>query len=836
MEETALEFNEITKTFPGVKALDDVSFSCRRGEVHAVVGENGAGKSTLMKIVAGVYTPDSGDVLWNGSVARFSGPRDAQSQGIRIIYQELDLLPYMTLAENIALGREPLGRWRLMDRRVMERRAEELMRQLGVEVEVQTPVFRLSVAQQQLGEIAKALSEKASLLIMDEPTASLAREEVEKLFSIISLLKSQGVTVLYVSHRLEEIFRIADRVTVLKDGRYQGTFPVRKTSQTDLIRRMVGRELSEMYPPRGNGRGSVAMEVRNMVRLPRLRGVSFHVHAGEVLGIAGLVGSGRTELARSIFGADVAEQGEVRVRGHQAAVETPKRAAQTGLAFVTEDRKLEGLVLGLSVRENIALPSLASRQWLGFVRMKQERSLVQSYLGQLEVRTPSPEREVRFLSGGNQQKVVLAKWLATDPDVLIFDEPTRGIDVGAKTELYQIIREMADQGKAVVMISSDLPEILGMSDRVLVMRDGRVSGVLDMHEASEEAILTLATGDGDSSQKALHSTVAKKPSAESTGPAAPASGSWFPRSVLGEGRNVAVILTALLALLIFSFSVSEPFRSPYNLTNILRQGMALGMVSIGQTLALLAGGIDLSVGSVITLTNLFSAGLMEGSTALIAPVVLLCLALGAGIGLLNGTLVVFLRMPAFIVTLGTMTIGKGVALIYTRGPVGSISPAYRWMADGFLGPFPVPGAILAAALVLGVVFLRRVRSGHYIYAVGGNANLARLSGIPVRRIQLLAYVLCGTLAAATGLYLSSRMGSGDPNIGPGFELDSITAAIVGGTVLGGGQGGLVGAMGGVFLVSILNNVLNLLDVESWYQQIIKGCILLLAVGVYHRRD
>jgi ribose transport system permease protein len=303
-----------------------------------------------------------------------------------------------------------------------------------------------------------------------------------------------------------------------------------------------------------------------------------------------------------------------------------------------------------------------------------------------------------------------------------------------------------------------------------------------------------------------------------------------------EHANLAVISGALAALFIFSVSVSEPFRSLYNLMNILRQGMALGLVSVGQTLVLLAGGIDLSVGSVITLANLFSAGLMDGSNAMIFPVVVLCLALGAGIGLANGALVVYLRIPAFVATLGTMIIGRGLALIYARGPVGSVSSAYRWIADGSIGPIPAPAFIWAIVLALGIIFLRSMRSGHYHYAVGGNVDLARLSGIPVKRIQLLAFSLCGTLAAATGLFLSSRMGSGDPTIGPGFELDSITAAIVGGTILGGGRGGLLGTIMGVFLVGVLNNVLNLLDVASWYQQIIKGLILLLAVSIYRKSN
>ncbi len=836
MNDTILSCKKISRSFPGVKALDNVSFSCHRAEVHAVVGENGAGKSTLMKVLAGVYPPDSGQILWNNTAVNFSGPRDAQSHGISIIYQELDLIPYMTLAENIALGREPLTSRNLIDRRTIERQARELMHQLGVDTDVRAPVYRLSVAHQQLGEIAKALSVDADLIIMDEPSASLAQSEVEKLFEIIALLKSQGVTILYVSHRLEEVFSVADRVTVLKDGLCQGTFSVRETSRADLIRHMVGRQLSEMYPARGDGHGEVILEVRDIARPPKLQGVSFQAYAGEVLGIAGLVGSGRTELARCIFGADRAERGEIWLRGKQVTLGDPKRASQSGLAFVTEDRKSEGLVLGLSVRENIALPSLSARQFAGFVQLGKEKAVVRSYLEQLKIRTPSPEREVQFLSGGNQQKVILAKWLAREPDVIIFDEPTRGIDVGAKTEIYEIIRDMARRGKAVVFISSELPEILGMSDRILVMHDGQVNGILEAENATEEAILHLATGEGEAGRSTLNLKREEKIASVDRQKGQPLLQRINVLALMQEHSNLVAISGALAALLIFSISVSEPFRSLYNLMNILRQGMALGLVSIGQTLVLLAGGIDLSVGSVITLTNLFSAGLMDGSNVLIFPVILFCLALGAGIGLANGALVVYLRIPAFVATLGTMIIGRGLALIYARGPVGSVSRAYRWIADGSIGPIPAPAFIWATVLALGIIFLRSMRSGHYHYAVGGNVDLARLSGIPVKRIQLLAFSLCGTLAAATGLFLSSRMGSGDPTIGPGFELDSITAAIVGGTILGGGRGGLIGTIMGVFLIGVLNNVLNLLDVASWYQQIIKGMILLLAVSIYRKSN
>jgi ribose transport system ATP-binding protein len=462
--------------------------------VHALVGENGAGKSTLMKILAGAQPPDSGEILINGQRAHFDNPRDAQTHGISIIYQDFNLVPDLDVVENIFLGHEPRTRRGLLDRGAMRREAQVLLDRLGVSLDLEARVGRLTVAQQQMVEIAKALSHEASIVVMDEPSAVLAGHELERLFEIIAALKSHGVTVIYISHRLDEVFRIADRVTVLKDGQWMGTLDVTDVTKPELIRLMVGRNLDEAFPTATLGDHEVVLEVRGLSRHGVLHDVNFRLHQGEVLGLAGMVGSGRTALARALFGADSFDNGEIILDGRRIRPGQPREAISAGIAFVPEDRKTEGLITGMSLRRNLTLPILGRlRQRLGWVNEPQERAIVQDAIRDLSIKTPSLDQEVQYLSGGNQQKVVLAKWLATHPRVVILDEPTHGIDVGAKAEVYTIIRTLANQGTAILMISSELPEIIGMSDRILVMRSGRVVAELSRGEASEEKILTMAT-------------------------------------------------------------------------------------------------------------------------------------------------------------------------------------------------------------------------------------------------------------------------------------------------------------------------------------------------------
>ncbi len=495
MSTPALQMNSITKTYPGVRALDSVSFDVARGEVHALCGENGAGKSTLMKILAGAQPMDTGEILINGEQVHMTTPQKAMELGVSIIYQEFNLVPYLNAAENIFLGREPKAAVPgFIDFSKMYSDSQAVIDQLGVELNVRTPVNSLSIAQQQMVEIAKATSRNSTIIAMDEPSATLTEHEMHALFDLIRSLKAKGVSIIYISHRLEEIFEIADRVTVLRDGKYVGTKPISETNREDLIKMMVGRELTDIIPKVPAEIKGPALSVKGLTRKGVLEDINFTVHQGEVLGLAGLVGAGRTEVARAIFGADAIDAGEIWLDGKQIKVRSPKDAIRQGIGLVTEDRKALGLILGMVIRENISMANLDALTKLGFVNRGEEKRVALKYIEDLMIKTPSCEQTVQNLSGGNQQKVVLAKWLFTESKVLIFDEPTRGIDVGAKTEIYHLMNRLAANGAAIIMISSELPEILGMSDRILVMHEGRIAGELSREQATQEKIMHLATG------------------------------------------------------------------------------------------------------------------------------------------------------------------------------------------------------------------------------------------------------------------------------------------------------------------------------------------------------
>jgi ribose transport system ATP-binding protein len=487
-----LEMRGITKRFPGVLALENVDFEVRPGEVHVLVGENGAGKSTLMKIISGVYVADSGDMLFKGQPVKFTTPRQAQNAGITTIYQELNLIPQLSIAENIFLGGE-LAHGALLDWREMYRRTDEMLARLHLNIDPRTKVAALGVAQQQMVEVAKALHHRADLIIMDEPTSALSLSEIQDLFNIIRELKAEGVSVIYISHHLDEVFEIGDRVTVLRDGHHILTTKTNKINMDRLISLMVGRQLSEQFPKETTERGREVLRVDGLTRGDKLRDISFSAYAGEVLGIAGLVGAGRTELVRAIFGADPIDNGSISIDGTPVVIRNPRDAIRHGIGLLTEDRKQQGLVLKMSTRDNTTL-SVLKRLTRGlFTSRSKERDLTQRFIDNLAIKASSQNQLVVNLSGGTQQKVVLSKWLAIEPRVLIFDEPTRGIDVGAKVEIYRMMNELAQQGVAIIMISSELPEILGMSDRILVLAQGRITAVLDRSDADQEKLLQYAT-------------------------------------------------------------------------------------------------------------------------------------------------------------------------------------------------------------------------------------------------------------------------------------------------------------------------------------------------------
>lgn len=492
-EDNILELKHISKYYPGVTALDDVSLSVRRGEIHALIGENGAGKSTLIKTCSGAIEPSKGEIVVNGKSFTSMTPKLSEENGIGVIYQEFNSVGDLTVAENIFLGRA-IRRGILVDFSAMEKKAQEILDSLHIKIKPSAMVKDLSVGYQQMVEIAKAMSQNAQVLIMDEPSAPLTNAEVENMFAVVDLLKSRGVTIIYISHRLEEIFRLSDRITVLRDGQYVTTLNTEDTDEDELIKYMVGRQLNEVYPTRNPEciQKEVIFEAQDVCGNGD-KDISFQIHKGEVLGLGGLVGAGRTEFAEMIFGAEKKISGKFLFKGKEINPKTPKDAINIGIGLVPEDRKAKGALLGLSIQENINMPIYHRIAKGSVINYRKAKEIAKRYKEEISIKTPSLEQKVKNLSGGNQQKVILAKWLAAESELLIFDEPTRGIDVGAKQEIYTLINSLVEQGKAILMISSEMEELMGMSDRIIILAEGCVSGEITKPEFNQETIMQLAS-------------------------------------------------------------------------------------------------------------------------------------------------------------------------------------------------------------------------------------------------------------------------------------------------------------------------------------------------------
>jgi ribose transport system ATP-binding protein len=489
-----LSMEHVNKSFPGVQALNDVALQVAKGEVHALVGENGAGKSTLMKILTGALPKDSGTIRLEGREVSIQTPGDALALGISMIHQELNLVPYLDVGENIYLGREPVGPLGRIHWRRLYADAEAQLQDMRMNLDPHALVGELSIAQQQMVEIGKALSRHAQLIIMDEPTSSLTERETDQLFEMIRSLKSQGVTIVYISHRLEEIFEIADRVTVLRDGKTVGTYPVKQVTPASLVEKMIGRDVQEMFAKEPAPRQNTVLEVKHLESADFLRDITFKLDRGEILGLAGLVGSGRTTLARTLFGAEPTQGGEIWIEGRQVRINSPQAAIRQRIGLVPEDRKDQALFLNMAVSENIVMSDLPHLSRFGLLEPGRIREVARTYVDRLGIRTPSLHQRTRNLSGGNQQKIAIARWLTLNPRILILDEPTRGIDVGAKAEVHALMSRLAKEGMGILMISSELPEILGVSDRILVMREGHLVAEFERGEATQEKIMLAATG------------------------------------------------------------------------------------------------------------------------------------------------------------------------------------------------------------------------------------------------------------------------------------------------------------------------------------------------------
>jgi len=817
-----------TKVFGGTVAIADVSIALRAGEVLALLGENGAGKSTCVKLLAGVYRPDAGHVLVGGDPVSFHSPLQAQRAGIAVMHQHPGLFPDLSIGENLFIGQTGAGASWLIDRGHIRTEARRLLGLVGLDADIDAPLSRLRTSEQQLVEIARALSLDARVLIMDEPTAALSQREVERLFSVVNDLRGHGVAMMFVGHRMDEIYRVADRIAVLRDGRLVGTESAADLSREHAVRLMVGRSLDGLYPHHGTVAGDVVLRADGLSRAGVFHDVSFELRAGEILGFGGLVGSGRTEIARVLFGIDQPDAGTISLDGAPVHLASARDAMDRGIAYVSEDRIGQSLVMDFSILTNASLTVLDETTRVGLVSRAKELALATPFLDRLRLRFRSYDQPVSTLSGGNQQKVVLSKWLATRPRVLILDEPTQGIDVQAKADVHAMIADLAAQGLAIILISSELPELLGMCDRMIVLREGEISATFERDSATQEKVISAATDAHKAERDTARPYLAgEQPSiaSEVTGP------SWrrfFARREFG--------LVAAIAAVVIPISILNPrMLSGANLSALAMDAGLLMTVAVGQMLVLITRNIDLSVAAVIGLAAYGAASTLHVHPEIgIVGGVLLACGIGLAAGLVNGFVVTWGRVPAIVVTLGTMTIFRGLNSLWAGGKqVSADQVPQAWLDMTSANLIGIPAVLLIALATLGVIAfaLRSTVIGRELYAIGSNPAGAALIGIPARARILLAFAIGGLLAGFDGALWASRYATVDARVAYGFELTVIAAVVVGGVAVRGGSGTVLGVALGALTLLVINNGLTLVRVDPLWLQGVYGLVILAAIGI-----
>lgn len=823
------EMKGIAKKFPGVLALDNVSISVLPGEVCALLGENGSGKSTLIKVLCGLYTADEGEIYFNGKQVNVKDPGQAQKLGITTIHQEINLIPNMDIASNMFLNCEPMKNRLIIDHKTMYRKAQEVLNSLEIELDPKTKVSGLSVAEKQLVVISKAMVNEMRVLVLDEPTAALPASEVERLFRIIGRLKEQGVGIIYVSHRLEEIERLADRVTILRDGQLITTRDKKDLTIDDIIRLMVGRDVHKMSRAEIENRfRETVYGVTNLSYRRVFHDITLELKKGETLGIAGLVGSGRTELAMALGGALPNAKGQFFFNGMEANVSSPTAALKLGIGLLPSERKAEGLSTILSVKDNILMASLKLVNRLGFLFGKNIDRLVKNYINKLAIKISSVHQTAGTLSGGNQQKVVLAKVLARGSKVLVFDEPTRGIDVGTRREIYTLINQLTDEGSSIILSSSDLPELMETCDRILVMYNGRFVAEFNVSDVTNEELLRAVLGQGETGANNIHAEEAKQ-FTEAPPKLVESDVLSVAKKRINLSFSQAVGVPLLIVLLIIFFTISNPkFLSYYNIYSLSIQLSILLFLAIAETFTIITRGVDMSVGATIALVSMVVGviginyniylGLFAGITAAFL------------LGLFNSFFVGGMKMDPFIVTLGCMYVGRGFALLANDGHTLSGFPQwFSFIADGKIGPVPFLVILAVIFAVICQVIITKTKLGCQLTAIGGNSDGARVTGIKVGLQKGKGYIISALLAGVAGIALTSRLFSSQPTLGSGAHLEAITAAIIGGISLAGGRGDIIGAMTGVLVVGILANGMNIIRVSAYTQLVVMGAVLILSL-------
>jgi rhamnose transport system ATP-binding protein len=815
----------ITRAFPGALALDDVSFDLYSGEVHALVGENGAGKSTLINVLSGVLRPDRGTITVDGKIARLSSPLACRRLGIATVHQEAEHFRDLSVAENMALLHGlPLGGWGQVDWRQIQESARQAVSQLGEPIDVRRQAGQLSIVQLQMTHVAAAVLQRARIVVLDEPTSALSDAESEWLFGQIDRLQADGAGVIYISHRHEEIFRLADRITVLRDGQRVWCGATAETDRQELVQAMVGRHVEPLNKRRQRsflknqptGATTPRLSVSELVdRSGRVRGVNLTVLAGEIVGIYGLVGAGRSEFAQAVFGCRPIESGEILIDGVAQKVASPRDAVAAGIAYVPEDRLRQALFRDLSVRANTVMASLA--RWMHglLVVAGSERKAAQQMVERMSVQHSSLDQAIGELSGGNQQKIVLARWMLTNPRVLMLDEPTRGVDVGAKSEIHGLLAELANQGCAIVMISSELPEVLQHADRVVVFRQGCVSGVFDAAETSATEIAAAALPEEEVTRR---------------------------RAVAGERgrfrragkirhylRSELALGLAVVALSLWTAGTTEGF----SIISLLANTSLWAILGMAAAVVILAGGIDISLGSLVALSAAMAALVLQlpGPPGVIIPLGIASGVLVGGLGgLVNAAIALTGRIHPIVVTLGTMTIYRGavIALLGGKAIVG-LPPGFlrlaRDQATGFRGSIVVA---VCSVLFIGM-WLTFTRSGRHIYAVGSGPNAARLAGITQTRTWLVAFATGGMLAGLAGVLQLAESGQMQSRLGVGWELHAIAVAVIGGVAITGGRGTVLGVVLSATLIRLINGALVRWGIRDVQFDLFVGAMILAAV-------
>jgi ABC-type sugar transport system ATPase subunit/ribose/xylose/arabinose/galactoside ABC-type transport system permease subunit len=827
-----IELRGITKRFGPVEVLSEVDLSLQAGRVHSLAGENGAGKSTLVKILGGIHQPDSGQILKDGTGTVILNAADARRQGIAVIHQHPAVFPDLTVAENVFVGRQPRGIAQI-DWARMTAWARELLSSLRLEIDVHLPAKLLSIAERQAVEIAKALSIDARVLVMDEPTSALSSREVDRLFGLVERLKQQGVAILFISHFIDEILGLGDEVTILRSGKRIITSLTADLTPERTVRHMIGTEPGVFFPKEAVQVGRPIVSVRGLSGAGFVENVSFEVRTGEILGFFGLVGAGRSEVAQMLFGITRPDRGEIRVDGRIVRPRSPRQAMRLGLSFLPEDRHQQGLVLQFPIRANETLPilrQLADR--LGIVDRARETHIAQDFATRVRVVATGVEQLTNTVSGGNQQKVLLAKWLIPSPRILILDEPTRGIDVGAKAEIHRIISQLAAQGIGIILISDDAREVIGMADRIIVFRGGRIAAESDRAAFDREAILLAAAHIRERTEG---KRTERTGTTERTGKAGDAGG-W--RGVMGRLLRIRELgLVAALLLICGAVTMREPrFLNGANLEQVALSATLVCIVALGEALVIIARQIDLSVGAIVAMSAFISAAWLEqhpdGS---IFFVLLLGAAIGGALGGVNALLVAVFRIPAIVATLGTLAIYRGGVIVVAGGR--QISATVLPHSYGDIARVDVAGVpvLVWLTVLLTVIFglaMRFTRTGRNLYALGSNQESARFAGINERRHLALVFILSGLLCGVVGVLWGARFGTVDAVLAPDLHLQAISAVVVGGVSIFGGSGSVYGAALGAVIFAVLQNGVQLLGINQFWLQAVTGAAILVTVLFY----